>query len=477
MKQLGRYEILEELGSGAMGTVYRARDPLIEREVALKTVRLAAAESAEQEAYFARFRREAQAAGKLKHPGIVTIYDIGFEEATRTPYIVMEFVQGRTLSSFVAEVGSSLSTERKLSIVREIALALDYAHASGIVHRDIKPANILITPEGRAVITDFGVARQRKSQTTMQGQLVGTPSFMSPEQVKGERVDGRADLFSLGVILYWLLTGQKPFPGNDLTEVMFKVVYADPAPPTRLVPSLPPACDLLLSCALAKAPDARYQTGREFADDLERLARGLPLLAPVTAAPPTEATLRVESSALPSQAPEASVPLRTRATDLEAAQPELSVAPATAAASPRRWPAGRKLLFAALAVLGLAALILVSRGARTIVPGPQAALLVTLQHNFSTGSITVWSDDEQILSESLVADETHQTASGVRYVGRFAQHVQLAPGSRTLRVRIASPEAGFEQTRQLTGSFSANAERTLAITCDARRGTMQVLLR
>ncbi|MFQ5694794.1 MAG: serine/threonine-protein kinase [Terriglobia bacterium] len=273
MQRLGRYEILEVLGQGAMGTVHRARDPQIDRIVALKTISVVGT-AEEVASYRERFFREAQAAGKLSHPGIVTIHDIGHDDATDTPFIVMEFLEGKT----VEEVGRGprMGVEPALNLVQQLAEALDYAHGQGIVHRDIKPANVIITCDGRAKITDFGIAKLQSTQFTRPGQLLGTPAYMSPEQVNGGVVDGRSDLFSLGVIFYWLLTGEKPFTGDTVTSISFQIVYKDPPQATRINPALSPHHDSVVQRALAKSPQSRYQTGREFANDLDDLRHRSP---------------------------------------------------------------------------------------------------------------------------------------------------------------------------------------------------------
>ncbi|MGD0964441.1 MAG: protein kinase [Candidatus Acidiferrales bacterium] len=275
-KNIGRYEIIEELGHGAMGTVYRAKDPAMDRVVALKTIIAVALVSQQGSEFRERFYREARAAGKLAHPGIVPVFDVGEHEGL--PFLVMEFIEGRTLED-AAKSGERLTLERVCEIGQQTAEALGYAHRNGVVHRDIKPANILLTSAAtygieRPKITDFGVAKVSAGSNTISGQLLGTPAFMPPEQFTGATVDGRADIFSLGVILYWLATGEQPFPGETLTAVSYKVVHTEPVPPAKLNPSIPPVLEGVILKCLAKAPAARYQTGEELARDLADLRAG-----------------------------------------------------------------------------------------------------------------------------------------------------------------------------------------------------------
>jgi predicted Ser/Thr protein kinase len=275
MKRLGRYEILNELGRGGMGRVYRGRDPKIDRVVAIKTISMEGQSRAEEEEFRQRFFREARAAGALSHPGIVTIHDVGEDEATKTTFIVMEYVEGKTLGELAQH--ERLPLKSSLDLAKQVAEALEYAHSRNIVHRDIKPANIIITPEGRAKITDFGIAKLQTAPLTQPGEVLGTPAYMSPEQLTGGAVDGRSDIFSLGVILYWLLTGDKPFLGENTSSITYKIVYQDPIPPCQLNPSLSPDCDYVVQRALAKEQGKRYQRGREFAGDLLDLKAGRPL--------------------------------------------------------------------------------------------------------------------------------------------------------------------------------------------------------
>jgi eukaryotic-like serine/threonine-protein kinase len=273
-ERFGRYEILSELGRGAMGVVYKARDPKINRVVAVKTVSLAGQPPEEEHEYRERFIREAEAAGRLSHPGIVTIFDVGEEPETRAPYIVMEYVGGQSLDKLLARAGSKLKVETALQITLELAEALDCAHGQGVVHRDLKPANILMTDDGHAKIADFGVAKLNLANQTLAGRALGTPAYMSPEQLNGETVDGRSDLFSLGVVLYTLLTGHRPFQGNSAITVSFKVVNRDFIPATLLDTELPPGLDYIIARAMAKEPAERYQRGMEMVFDIQELRAG-----------------------------------------------------------------------------------------------------------------------------------------------------------------------------------------------------------
>jgi serine/threonine-protein kinase len=274
-ERFGRYEILSELGRGAMGVVYKARDPKINRLVAVKTVLLTGQPPEEELEYRERFVREAEAAGRLSHPGIVTIFDVGEEPETRSPYIVMEFVAGQSLDKLLlSRDDNKLPAETALQVTLELAEALDCAHGQGVVHRDLKPANILITEDGHAKIADFGIAKLNLANLTVTGRTVGTPAYMSPEQLSGEEVDGRSDLFSLGVILYTALTGYRPFQGNSAMTVSFKVVNRDPVPASILDTDLPPGLDYIIARAMAKDPAQRYQRGMEMVLDIQELREG-----------------------------------------------------------------------------------------------------------------------------------------------------------------------------------------------------------
>ena len=263
--QLGRYEILAELGQGSMGVVYMARDPVLDRVVAIKTINLNLPKD-ELAEYEARFYQEARAAGGLNHPNIVTIYDIGKSE--RVAYMAMELLEGDELRAILS-AGQPLPAVQALDVASQVAEGLSYAHDRHIVHRDIKPANIMVVRDGLAKITDFGIARMRTNDVkTMTGMILGSPKYMSPEQVAGKRADHRSDLFSLGVVLHEMLTGQAPFHADSVHGTMYQVLNTTPPAPSLRIPDLPEIVDLIVAKALAKNVEERYQSAGDIASDL-----------------------------------------------------------------------------------------------------------------------------------------------------------------------------------------------------------------
>lgn len=263
-QNIGRYEIISELGQGAMGVVYRALDPLLERTVAIKTISLDLSKD-EFEEFEQRFYREARSAGRLNHPNIVTIHDVGNTE--NIAYMAMEFLEGVELRD-IMDAGTQLELDRIVEIVSQVADGLAFAHEHGVVHRDIKPSNIMILKNGVAKITDFGIALIPSSSRTMAGMVLGSPKYMSPEQVVGQDVDRRSDIFSLGVLLYEMLTGKPPFSGENISAIMYRILNEMPLAPATLKPGLPAAFDYIVAKALSKHPDDRYQSADEMAADL-----------------------------------------------------------------------------------------------------------------------------------------------------------------------------------------------------------------
>ena len=311
MQQIGRYQIVGELGRGAMGVVYRALDPAIGRTIAIKSIRLSElTDAAERERLKDRLFREAQSAGILSHPNIVTIYDI--QEDQGLTYIFMEFVNGPPLEKLLTP-GHAPDKNTLFSVLRQTAAALDYAHKRGIVHRDIKPANIMIHEDGTAKITDFGVAKIVSQQMTQTGMMMGTPSYMSPEQIQGTEVTGKADQFSLAVIAFEMLSGEKPFAADNLATLLYRICREEPASAHRLNDMLDPAVDTVLNTALAKNPADRYDTCADFVNALERAcnerADWLPLARGSSLSLQTVAMSRREEAGATVAAPPQSVPL------------------------------------------------------------------------------------------------------------------------------------------------------------------------
>jgi len=260
--KVGRYKILGELGRGAMGVVYKAEDPNLDRVVALKTIIVEAEDAAE---YRKRFFMEAKAAGKLNHPHVVTTFDCGDHDGMA--YLAMELLEGTDLRTRLTKDG--VTPLEAVDIARQVAEGLAYAHERGIVHRDIKPGNIMLDAQGRAKIMDFGLARMRiADHKTTTGMVLGTPRYMSPEQIAGQPVDARSDIFSLGIVLYEMLTGTRLFSGEGIEQVQHSILNVEPVPPTRVIPTLPAMLDFVVARALKKDPAVRYQDARELAADL-----------------------------------------------------------------------------------------------------------------------------------------------------------------------------------------------------------------
>ena len=395
--QLGKYQIRRELGKGAMGIVYEGFDPGIERVVAIKTILPSQLKSGEVNDVLARFKREAQAAGRLNHPGIVAVYDYGEVAAQtdhtmvagaqppmgggqRVAFIAMEYVQGRELREFF-EANERFALKQVERLMVEMLEALDHAHSKGVTHRDMKPANLIVLADGRIKVADFGIARLETSELTQAGTILGTPAYMSPEQFMGQTVDGRSDLFSCGVILYQFLTGEKPFTGNA-TTIMYKVLREEPLPPSTLNLTLPTAWDDVVKKAIAKVPADRFQSAKEFAEAIRAAAvrrgddptfvgsySGLnnpgvtalkPPAQPASYIPPIQVQSPVTASA-PAQTPEVEPIVFSTLGDgaISAVQrPELQ-----ALHTPANAPAERKSVSNGALVAGIAGVLLVGAGA------------------------------------------------------------------------------------------------------------------
>ena len=277
MEQLfgDRYEVEGRIGTGGMAEVWRGHDRVLNRTVAIKTL---LPQFASDASFVDRFRREAQAAARLNHAGIVSVYDSGTDG--NTPYIVMEFIEGRTLADYLGS-GKTIPPMEAAKIAQDIAESLAVAHAQGVIHRDIKPANVMVTRDGKVLVMDFGIARLISGPETapQTSAVLGTASYLSPEQAQGQPVDARTDIYALGVVMYEMLTGRPPFTGDSPMAIAYKQVNATPPAPSSANPDVPPELDAIVMRALSKNPANRYQTGKEFADDLERARTGGQVLA------------------------------------------------------------------------------------------------------------------------------------------------------------------------------------------------------
>jgi serine/threonine protein kinase len=351
--KLGRFEISTVLGQGAMGVVYLANDPQIDRPVAIKTVRPEAGRGEGTHDIEDRFRKEARLAGRLQHPNIVTIYDVGRDGDVY--FIAMEYVDGRPLTRYLT-AADELPLTAKIAIIRQTAEALSHAHERGVVHRDIKPGNILVARDGRVKVTDFGIGRFTAASTsdlTRTGQMIGSPAYMSPEQVRGEKLDGRSDLFSLGVVLYELLTAVRPFPGESITTLVYQILHTEPRDPLELKANLPASTREVMARLLAKQPEKRPADAGAFIRELARIERfqresEVTRRAVVTAPSPAMA----EPPPPPPSPPE--VPSRTEI--FEPPPAATSRATVLESAPPRR--VGLLIVVLALAVLALAGILI-----------------------------------------------------------------------------------------------------------------------
>jgi serine/threonine-protein kinase len=375
-ERIGKYRVSRVLGRGSMGVVFLARDSLIDRDVAIKTVALPPGLDDDKIREFReRFLREARAAGRLSHPSIVTIYEADDGSDGGTPFIAMEFVEGLPWNLKIRQ-RTFPDPEQVLSLAREIASALEYAHKTGVVHRDIKPANIVQTPDGHVKLMDFGIAKVPTSELTREGQFLGTPAYMSPEQIMGRAVDGRSDLFSLGTVLYELLTCKKPFEGEDITTVTYAILKQDPRPARTISPAIPEEVDRILFHLMAKDAALRYATARQLAEDIDAYMAGaelphagqavMPWIESAHLAPAPEASAPSPPAPAPPpvQRPEPSAPPPSRVPVTQATQVQTPEPPAPPKAPPppppdaeaRKGSTGMRWVLAGLSVAAVVAL-------------------------------------------------------------------------------------------------------------------------
>jgi serine/threonine protein kinase len=528
-RRFGRYQIVAELGRGAMGVVYQARDPQIDRLVALKTFSLFNQEPEQEEEFRQRFVYEAQAAGRLQHPGIVAVFDVGEETESHEPFIVLEHVAGESLSRILSKE-KKLSLARALNLAEEIAEALDYAHAQGVVHRDIKPANILITQEGRAKIADFGIAKLNLAHFTLPGRLLGTPAYMAPEQLVGEAVDGRSDLFSLGVILYVMVTGHSPFHGNSATTVCFKVVNREPMPASAFDLDLPRALDPIISKAVAKDPAERYQRGADFANDLRQLRQqhtgsttgflvprspvdtkslrprpatatagaekgldyaqrlvhtiiqkaslrdllvgtALFLMLIITVGIPSRKTIALQKTDAVAQAPPAAESHHDHtAISMPAASPSVNPTKLTIASA--KAPSHARAKHSSHTSPSPQAAAEPAKAPPVVVPTSTIELAV--QHQFKEATLSVWIDEQLALTVALHGGTQKRLVvfHGVR--GSGSETLQVPAGSHVLRLKAKSADQSIDLSKTISANFIGGDDKTLQVTFDKRNTTMNL---
>jgi serine/threonine protein kinase len=470
-ESLGRYRIEAEIGRGAMGVVYRGQDPNIDRIVAIKTISLAGIEESQEQEYRERFAQEARAAGKLAHPGIVTVFDAGEDPETHEPFFVMEHVAGRPLSDEIAAAGGRLPLFEALKFGCQIADALHYAHSQGVIHGDIKPANILITAEGKAKIADFGVAHLNQAVATQAGKVFGSPAYMAPEQMNGSKPDVRSDLFSLGVTLYSMLTGFRPFQGNSAQTVCFKVMNVEPLPVSSLQADLPPELDRIVQRAIAKDPRDRYQSGADLAADLRVFASNEDSFADATG---------FLTRALEQDRSRARRPVRlvfSRRMALEAAIAVVTIALVLTGLEFRDQYREAETLLPPPPVLSAPEIqkspperaLIVKKPIRHTGPLPvqTAKVRVEILHRFPNGSASVWLDKKLVFDQELRAS-TQGHGLFKTIVMNQTSDLQFSSGEHELEVRVVSPGL-YDQTESLQANLTAGAEHVLYVDCDRKK--------
>jgi serine/threonine-protein kinase len=521
-KRFGRYETVAELGRGAMGVVYKARDPQIDRFVAIKTVSLWGQEPDDEKEFRMRFANEAQAAGRLHHPGIVAVFDVGENPENQDPYIVLEYVAGESLNRILSRE-KKLPLEQSLRLALEIAEALEYAHAQGVVHRDIKPANILITESGRAKIADFGIAKLNLAHFTLPGRVLGTPAYMAPEQLSGEGSDGRSDLFSLGVILYAMVTGHSPFQGNSATTVCFKVANREPVSASALDMTLPPELDAVIGRAMAKNPEDRYQTGAELAADLRQLqtkkqpgstTTSMHVATPINAQP-TDAGATVMAQGakivrhLLFHAPVRDLVLGaatlTLLVILVAQSKLLSTSPKADLAAPGPVVTGRSLASADSmkdasvpepAVPAPAAKVkkgpskvaatAPSVNAKTASrktsapkaedekPAPTSTLDLAVQHQFKDATLYVWIDDKLALTRPLHGGAQKKLVVFNGIHGVDSESLTVPAGKHMLRFRALATDQTVDLSKTVAADFVAGDTKSLQLSFDKHNAAIKL---
>src|SRR3984893_14887790 len=532
---LDRYEIDAELGRGAMGVVYRARDLKLDRTVAIKMISLFGLEPDAEQEYRKRFVVEGRAAGRLSHAGIVTVFDVREDEETKAPYLVMEYIQGQSLQQLVSRENRTLPLSTTLRLIQEVAEALHFAHAQGIVHRDIKPANILVTADGHPKIADFGIAKLNQNDLTLPGQVLGSPAFMAPEQLSDEGGDARSDLFSLGVILYYMLTGHRPFQGNSTATVCFKLVNHDPLPVSAFESKFSPELDNIVSRAIAKDPAQRYQTGMAMAADIQRLIETSGF---ANGDGKVDWTMRsLKRDAIPRYV---SGCAESRLTERESAdqglQPTVRLTTDSGGAiednktaQTRRAGFSKTVLISGVLAIAMGFVAFwglhrtkpepsapihtvraVQQGSASIVvnghvnkatakqPRPRkkssrsqakvqvppaklsvaavpvtATLQIEIEHYFTNALASVWLDKRFVFTQPLQGDKTRRALLFQKVVGHQFEAIRVPMDRHEVRVRIQSASESYDQSRTIADVL-VRKESTLRIVCSNKRSELKL---
>ncbi len=488
-KTLGRYEIQAELGRGMMGVVYLALDPALGRTVALKTINVTFAISEQERSMFEqRFVSEARLAAGLSHRNIVVVHDVGRDEATGTPYIALEFLKGQLLSEIVPP---PLEWREALRIAGRLADALHVAHEAKIVHRDIKPANVMVQGDGEPKIMDFGIARAPTSELTAAGEFFGTPSYMSPEQAAGEPLDGRSDLFSLGAVLYFLITGVRAFEAKSVPAILSKVEREHPAPPSSVIAAVPPAVDLIVARLLQKKAEQRYPDGRELAEDVDDALHDRPprhaIEHTTLASDPTMVGRAPAGGSKATDPRQSSKRLLALATVLAtalvgtlflpSAPPSSPASPRATGSAPASGPASPGARLAPPEPVATQA-----AGSRSVVPSPEpeslpgapprsahredARLTLDVVHGVKQGVLRVLVDQKAVLTKPLTSKETKKALILKGRRGQFFEVIELAEGERKIRVEIE--EGGETKAGQILGTFKKGEARLLEVRVGGR---------
>jgi serine/threonine protein kinase len=515
-EKLGRYEILAELGQGMMGVVYKAMDPVLGRLVALKVIRVPIPiADEERDLLEQRFLLEANMAAGLSHPNIVVVHDVGRDPGSETPFMALEYLEGRTLAQTIAR-GGIAHWRDAVRMTAQLADALHHAHGRGIVHRDIKPANIMVVSSGTPKLLDFGIAKASAAQLTADGQCWGTPSYMSPEQAFGTTLDGRSDLFSLGSVLYELLTGRRAFAGANIPQIMNRIAQENPELPSSIDPTLPTELDTVVMRALAKDPAQRYANGRAMVEDLEDVLHGKALRPRTGLVQPIGTSFKSDPNEVSDWSPTMALPVITHAQrhgatraipwglgallgislgfaarelesgslrSAETSTATMSMAPGAVAVArvtqPEPWIVTPTQLPVTLPP-PMATKPMSAPLPRTerVPPQPQplvttsilapnaksamARVAISVEHGFKSGRLKVWVDDTLVLEKTLSGIEKKSVLFFTKSKGRLAEVVDVAPGERMFRVEVDGDE---DQHRggQVPGVLRSHETRLLEV--------------